>query len=76
VFDKRAQFPNGEKLSATNLPVGGFGQVPRDQRQQELEYYLSKKYNSIGLRLQTKLNSIERQFTVQDEAEPDALTKS
>ena len=46
--------------------MGGFGQVPRDQRSQELEYYLNKQYNSIGLRLQTKLNSIEKQFTIQD----------
>ncbi len=46
----------------TNLPVDGFGQVPRDQRQQELEYFLNKQYNSIGLRLQSKLISIEKQF--------------
>ena len=42
--------------------MSGFGQVPRDQRQQELEYFLNKQYNSIGLRLQTKLVSIEKQF--------------
>lgn len=62
----RALFPNGEKLPATNLPVGSFGQVTRDQRQQELEYYLNKQYNSIGIRLQIKLNSIEKQFLSSD----------
>ena len=62
----RALFPNGDKLPATNLPVGAFGQVTRDQRQQELEYFLNKQYNSIGIRLQSKLNSIEKQFQASD----------
>lgn len=56
----RLQFPHGEKLPATNLPVSSFGQVPRDQRQQELEFFLNKQYNSIGLKLQQKLISVEK----------------
>ena len=59
---KRAQFPQGDKLPATNLPVSTFGQVPRDQRQQELEYFLSKQYNATGLRIQQKLISVDRHF--------------
>ena len=71
-FFKRSQFPNGDKLPLTNLPVGGFGQVSRDHRQQELEYYLNKQYNSIGLQLQTKLNSIEKQFKHQEKEAQEA----
>jgi hypothetical protein len=60
--NKRAPFPQGDKLPATNLPVSTFGQVPRDQRQQELEYFLNKQYNAIGLRIQQKLISVDRHF--------------
>jgi hypothetical protein len=51
-----------DKLPASNLPVSIFGQVPRDQREQELEFFLSKQYNSVGLRIQNKLNIIDQQF--------------
>ena len=45
------------------MPVSVFGQVPRDQREQELDYFLSKQYNSIGLRIQKKLIGVEQQFS-------------
>ena len=62
MFILRNQFPLNDKLPATNMPVSIFGQVPRDQREQELEYFLSKQYNTIGLKIQNKLNYIEQQF--------------
>lgn len=46
--------------------------MSRDHRQQELEYYLNKQYNSIGLQLQTKMNSIEKQFKNQEREEREA----
>ena len=56
----RLQFPHGEKLPVTNLPVSTYGQVPRDQRQKELEHFMNKQYNTIGLRIQQKLISVEK----------------
>ena len=61
-FFKRIQFPLGDKLPATNNPVALFGQVPRFQREQELEYFLSKQCNSLGIRIQNKLISVENNF--------------
>ena len=52
-----------DKLPSTNMPVSIFGQVPRDQREQELEFFLSKQYNTVGLRIQNKLNIMEAQFS-------------
>ncbi len=43
------------------MPVSIYGQVPRDQREQELEYFLSKQYNSIGLRIQNKILALDQQ---------------
>ena len=59
---KRVQFPHGDKLPANNLPVSTFGQVPRDQRQKELEFFLNKQYNTIGLKIQNRINSVEKQL--------------
>jgi hypothetical protein len=33
--------------------------VPREQREQELEYFLNKQYNDLGLRIKSKLNLIQ-----------------
>ena len=49
-------------MPATNLPVSAFGQVARYQREQELEYYLSKQYNRLGMRVHTRLNAFDEQF--------------
>ena len=40
--------------------------MPRFQREQELEYYLSKQSNSLGLRIQNKLAAIDQQFSLQN----------
>ncbi len=45
------------------MPVSTFGQVPRDVSQKELEYFLNKQYNTIGIRLQEKLLSVEKHFS-------------
>ena len=55
----RIQFPLGEKLPPNNNPVALFGQVPRFQREQELEYFLSKQCNGLGIRIQNKLISVD-----------------
>jgi hypothetical protein len=39
----------------TNLPVSSHGPVQREQREQELEYFLNKQYNDLGLCIKTKL---------------------
>ena len=33
--------------------------MPREQREQELEYFLNKKYNDLGLRIKSKVNLIQ-----------------
>ncbi len=33
--------------------------MPREQREQELEYFLNKQYNDLGLRIKSKLNLIQ-----------------
>lgn len=37
------------------MPVSAFGQVSRNQREQELAYFQSKQLNTLGLKIQTKL---------------------
>lgn len=59
----RTQFPYGDKLPTSNMPVSLFGQVPRDQREQELEYFINKQYNTLGLKIQNKLVNFEQQFS-------------
>jgi hypothetical protein len=38
------------------LPVSTDGPVLREQREQELEYFLNKQYNELGLKIKTKIN--------------------
>jgi hypothetical protein len=57
-------FPLNEKLPPNNNGVSLFGQTSRNQREQELEYFINKHYNSYGIRLQTKLNAIDQQFQI------------
>jgi hypothetical protein len=63
-----------DKLPNSNLPVSIFGQVPRDQREQELEFFLSKQYNSVGLRIQNKLIMIDQQFGVAQQSSQPSIT--
>ncbi len=58
----RMAFPLNDKLPPNNNGVSLFGQISRNQREQELEYFINKHYNSFGIRLQTKLNAIDQQF--------------
>ena len=69
---KRAQFPLGDKLPANNLPVSQLGPVSRDQREQELDYFLTKQYNELGMRIQTKLNNVQQQIVHHAPAAPTA----
>ncbi len=55
-------FPFTEKLPANNNGVSIFGQIHRNQREQELEYFINKQYNSFGIRIQNKLNAVDQQF--------------
>lgn len=64
---EETQFPLGEKLPLTNNPVALFGQVPRFQREQELEYFLSKQCNSMGIRLQSRIVAVENNFVTNQE---------
>ena len=51
--------------------------MPRDQRQKELEYYLKKQYNTIGLKLQNRLNSVDKQFqSIPLNKEPNSILNS
>jgi hypothetical protein len=59
-----------EKLPPTNTPVSLFGQISRNQREQELEHFINKQYNTFGLRMQNKLNAIAQQFEPQQQAKP------
>lgn len=45
------------------MPVSLFGQVSRDQREQELEYFINKQYNTLGMKIQNKLATIDQQFS-------------
>lgn len=60
------------------MPVSTFGQVPRDVSQKELEYFLNKQYNTIGIRLQEKLLSVEKHFSssIQPVVNSSSATKS
>lgn len=47
-------FPFGPKMPSTNIPVGGNGPVPREKREEELEYFITKRYNRLGSRVSQK----------------------
>ena len=86
LFEFRIQFPYSDKLPPTNLPASLDGPVPREQRKQELEYFLNKQYNDLGLRIKNKINLIQtgndtnvivdQQSTVGQEDQIDSLPQS
>ena len=45
------------------MPVSMFGQVSRDQREQELEYFINKQYNNLGMKIQNKLAMVDQQYS-------------
>lgn len=61
------QFPYGEKLPANNTSASLFGQVERDRREQELEYFLGKQNNAIGHKIQNRFVSIDKQYVQQQQ---------
>lgn len=51
-------FPHGNRMPATNIPVSAFGPVPREKREEELEYFMTKKYNRLGAKIQARTNTL------------------
>lgn len=63
-------FPHGNKLPSTNIPVSTYGPVPREKREEELEYFMTKKYNRLGSKIQTRNTTLSNIVT-----DPDLLLK-
>lgn len=59
-------FPQGNKMPSTNIPVSAQGPVPREKREEELEYFMTKKYNRLGIKIQARTNTLNSLIT--DEA--------
>lgn len=51
-------FPHGNRMPATNIPVSAYGPVPREKREEELEYFMTKKYNRLGAKIQSRVNTL------------------
>ncbi|XP_060601443.1 cilia- and flagella-associated protein 221-like [Ruditapes philippinarum] len=51
-------FPHGNKMPASNIPVSSYGPVPREKREEELEYFMTKKYNRLGAKIQSRINTL------------------
>lgn len=51
-------FPFGNKMPATNIPVGPNGPVAREKREEELEYFMTKKYNRLGSKVKQKVTAL------------------
>ncbi|XP_060070730.1 cilia- and flagella-associated protein 221-like [Ylistrum balloti] len=56
-------FPYGNKLPTTNIPVSSNGPVPREKREQEMEYFMNKKYNRLGAKIQARTTTLNLQVT-------------
>ncbi|KAK3108459.1 hypothetical protein FSP39_008303 [Pinctada imbricata] len=56
-------FPHGNKLPSTNIPVSTYGPVPREKREEELEFYMTKKYNRLGAKLQSRSGTLNNLIT-------------
>ncbi|XP_061186055.1 cilia- and flagella-associated protein 221-like [Saccostrea echinata] len=56
-------FPHGNKLPSTNIPVSTYGPVPREKREEELEFFMTKKYNRLGSKIQTKNTTLSNSVT-------------
>lgn len=56
-------FPNGNRMPVTNIPVSGHGPVPREKREEELEYFMTKKYNRLGAKIQARVNALNSYIT-------------
>lgn len=56
-------FPLGNKMPSTNIPVGICGPVPREKREEELEYFITKKYNRLGSKVLNKTTTLNAMLT-------------
>lgn len=56
-------FPYGNKLPSTNIPVSSTGPVPREKREQEIEYFMNKRYNRLGAKIQARTTTLNLQVT-------------
>ncbi|XP_076466697.1 LOW QUALITY PROTEIN: cilia- and flagella-associated protein 221-like [Babylonia areolata] len=56
-------FPLGNKMPATNIPVGANGPVPREKREEELEYFMTKKYNRLGSKVEQRVSALNNMLT-------------
>ncbi|KAK3588715.1 hypothetical protein CHS0354_026034 [Potamilus streckersoni] len=56
-------FPLGNRMPATNIPVSTHGPVAREKREQELEHFITKKYNRLGAKIQAKINNLNSLIT-------------
>ncbi|XP_062604429.1 cilia- and flagella-associated protein 221-like isoform X2 [Saccostrea cucullata] len=63
-------FPHGNKLPSTNIPVSTYGPVPREKREEELEFFMTKKYNRLGSKIQSKNTTLSNSVT-----DPNLLLK-
>ncbi|XP_074658961.1 cilia- and flagella-associated protein 221-like [Tubulanus polymorphus] len=52
---KEDMFPFGNKMPATNIPVSATGPVPREKREQELDFFLNKKYDRLGQKIKSRI---------------------
>lgn len=52
-------FPHGNKMPQTNIPVSHMGPVAREKRERELEYFIHKKYNRLGKKCQVRIASLD-----------------
>ena len=56
-------FPYGNKLPTTNIPVSTYGPVAREKREEEIEYFMMKKYNKLGGKILTKTTQLNTLVT-------------
>lgn len=54
----RENFPYDNKIPSTYLPVSSNGPVPRERRESELEFFLSKRSNRLGQKFKNKIDQL------------------
>jgi len=59
-------FPYGNRMPSTNIPVGTHGPVAREKREEELEHFITKKYNRLGSKVKSKVSTLSGQLKDQD----------
>jgi len=64
--DNSEAFPHGNKLPNTYLPVSVSGPIPREQREVELDQFLSKRSNRLGQKFNSKISQLNSQTTRDD----------